>query len=67
MTIFPRIVDLLKEQDAEDIVLFGGGVIPPRDVKALKDLGVAELFVQDAPTDETVQWIRRTYEAGARP
>jgi methylmalonyl-CoA mutase, C-terminal domain len=58
MTIFPRVLQLLREQDAEDIVLFGGGVIPPRDVKTLKNMGVAELFVQDTPTENTVEWIR---------
>ena len=62
MTIFPRILDLLREEGADDIVLFGGGVIPAADVKALKELGVAEVFVQDTPTDETVAWIRQTAE-----
>jgi methylmalonyl-CoA mutase, C-terminal domain len=62
MSIFPRIVELLRQEDAEDIVLFGGGVIPPVDVKALKEMGVAEVFVSDTPTDETVAWIRQTAE-----
>ena len=62
MTIFPRILELLRQEDAEDIVLFGGGVIPPGDVKALKAMGVAEVFVSDTPTDETVAWIRQTAE-----
>jgi methylmalonyl-CoA mutase, C-terminal domain len=62
MTIFPRIVELLRDEDAEDIVLFGGGVIPPADVTALKAMGVAEVFVSDTPTDETVAWIRQTAE-----
>jgi methylmalonyl-CoA mutase C-terminal domain/subunit len=62
MTIFPRILELMRDQDADDIVLFGGGVIPPHDAQALKDLGVAELFVQDTPTEETVAWIRGTFE-----
>jgi methylmalonyl-CoA mutase C-terminal domain/subunit len=62
MTIFPRILELLRQEGAEDIVLFGGGVIPASDVNALKELGVAELFVQDTPTDETVAWIRQSAE-----
>jgi methylmalonyl-CoA mutase C-terminal domain/subunit len=62
MSIFPRILDLLRQEGADDIVLFGGGVIPPVDVKALKELGVAEVFVADTPTDETVVWIRQTAE-----
>jgi methylmalonyl-CoA mutase, C-terminal domain len=62
MTIFPRILERLRQEEAEDIVLFGGGVIPPADVKALKAMGVAEVFVSDTPTDETVSWIRQTAE-----
>ena len=62
MTIFPRILELLRQEGADDIVLFGGGVIPAADVQALEELGVAELFVQDTPTDETVAWIRQTAE-----
>ena len=62
MTIFPRILELLRQQGADDIVLFGGGVIPSSDVNALKQMGVAEVFVSDTPTDETVAWIRQTAE-----
>jgi methylmalonyl-CoA mutase C-terminal domain/subunit len=62
MTIFPRILALLRQEHAEDIVLFGGGVIPQADVQALKAMGVAEGFVSDTPTDETVAWIRQTAE-----
>ena len=61
MTLFPRILELMRDQGADDIVLFGGGVIPPADVAALKKLGVAELFVQDTPTDVTVTWIRQLH------
>ena len=67
MTIFPRILELLRQEGADDIVLFGGGVIPAADVQALKELGVAELFVQDTPTDETVAWIRETAERQRSP
>jgi methylmalonyl-CoA mutase C-terminal domain/subunit len=62
MTIFPRIVELLREQEAADIKLFGGGVIPAQDVKALKEIGVAELFLQDSPTEQTVYWIRSVHK-----
>lgn len=62
MTIFPRILELMREQEAQDILLFGGGVIPPRDVEELKEMGVAELFVQDTPTRETVAWIQATHQ-----
>lgn len=62
MTIFPRILELMREQEAQDILVFGGGVIPPRDVEELKEMGVAELFVQDTPTHETVAWIQATHQ-----
>jgi methylmalonyl-CoA mutase C-terminal domain/subunit len=62
MTIFPRILELLREAGADDIVLFGGGVMPLADVRTLKQMGVAELFVSDTPTEETVAWIRHTAE-----
>jgi methylmalonyl-CoA mutase, C-terminal domain len=62
MTIFPRILDLLRQEGADDIVLFGGGVIPARDVASLRELGVAALFLQDTPTGETVRWLRDTFE-----
>ena len=62
MTNFPRILELLRERDATDIVFFGGGVIPSRDVDALKAMGVAEVFGQEATTDETIDWIRAVYD-----
>ncbi|HYY88154.1 MAG TPA: cobalamin B12-binding domain-containing protein [Chloroflexota bacterium] len=66
MILFPRILELMREQGIHDeIVLFGGGVIPPEDVRKLKALGVAEVFVQDTPTEATVDWIRTTFEARA--
>ena len=62
MTSFPRILELLRERDAEDIVFFGGGVIPAKDAQALKELGAAEIFGQDATTEETINWIRAVYD-----
>lgn len=61
MTIFPRIIELMREQQAEDIVLFGGGVMPDEDADALRRMGVAEIFLQDTPTDGTVEWIVRHF------
>lgn len=59
LTIFPRIKDLLKEQDADDIVLIGGGTIPDEDVNALIKEGSAEaLFTPGSSTAEIAQWIR---------
>ena len=62
MTIFPRIIELMRQRDAEDIVLFGGGVIDPEDSQALKAIGVAEIFGQESKTDETIEWIRTIHE-----
>lgn len=61
MTIFPRILDLMREQGAGDIILFGGGVIPAKDVATLKQFGVAEVFVQDTPLEVTIAWLRQMF------
>jgi methylmalonyl-CoA mutase C-terminal domain/subunit len=58
MTLFPRILELLRAGDAEDILLFGGGTIPDDDVAELKRLGVAELFTPGASTLDIVDWVR---------
>lgn len=57
MTLFVRVLDLLKEQGASNIVLFGGGIIPEEDRKKLLELGVGELFTPGAPTQEIVGWL----------
>jgi methylmalonyl-CoA mutase C-terminal domain/subunit len=57
MTLVPRIVELLKEQEAEDVVLTVGGTIPAEDIAELKELGVAEVFTPGASTDEIVEFI----------
>src|SRR5436305_6788539 len=59
MTLFPRVLDLLREEEASDIVLFGGGTIPEADAQQLKELGVSEVFTPGASTVEIVQWVRR--------
>jgi methylmalonyl-CoA mutase, C-terminal domain len=65
MTLFPRILSLLAEQDADDILLFGGGTIPDDDVRALKALGVAEIFTPGASTVDIVEWVRAHVGDGA--
>jgi methylmalonyl-CoA mutase, C-terminal domain len=57
MTLFRRVVDLLGERDASDIVIFGGGIIPDADIPALKELGVAEVFTPGTPTADIVAWV----------
>jgi methylmalonyl-CoA mutase, C-terminal domain len=66
MTLFPRILTLLREQDASDILLFGGGTIPDDDVRALKALGVAEIFTPGASTIDIVEWVRSHVGSAAR-
>ncbi len=58
MTLFARVVELLRERDAEDVVVFGGGIIPDEDIPKLADLGVAKVFTPGAPTQDIVAWIR---------
>ena len=59
MTVFPRLVGLLKERDAEDILVVGGGVIPDDDPPKLKALGVKDILLQDTPPGAIVEMIRR--------
>ena len=58
MTLVPRIMELLGEQGAEDVVVTVGGTIPSEDVEELKSKGVAEVFTPGAPTQEAVEFIR---------
>ena len=58
MTLFPRVVDLLKEQGAEEILVFGGGIIPDSDIPKLKDAGITEIFTPGTPTTQIVEWVR---------
>jgi methylmalonyl-CoA mutase, C-terminal domain len=57
-TLFRRVLELIKEQDAEDIVLFGGGIIPDDDLLALKAAGVKALFRPGAPMNEIVDFVK---------
>ena len=58
MTLFGRVLDLLRERGSTDIVVFGGGIIPSDDVPELKALGVAEVFTPGASTQRIVEWVR---------
>src|SRR4051794_37759918 len=59
MTVFPRILALLRERGADDILVVGGGVIPDDDVLKLREAGVREIMLQDTPPDAIVAMIRR--------
>ncbi len=63
MTLFPRVVDLLKEQGAEDVLVFGGGIIPEPDIEKLKDAGISEIFTPGATTGAIVEWVREHVES----
>jgi methylmalonyl-CoA mutase C-terminal domain/subunit len=58
MTLFARVLELLAERDATDIVVFGGGIIPEADLPELERLGVAKVFTPGATTGEIVEWVR---------
>ena len=60
MTQFRAVVKLLAEQDADDIVVFGGGIIPADDIAELAELGVHGIFTPGAPTSDIVAWLRET-------
>ncbi|KUN98957.1 cobalamin B12-binding domain-containing protein [Streptomyces caeruleatus] len=57
-TLFAAVIDLLKEREAEDILVFGGGIIPEADIAPLKEKGVAEIFTPGATTQAIVDWVR---------
>ena len=57
MTLFPRVVELLRDRDADDIVVFGGGIIPAADIAALKDQGLAEIFTPGTPLATVTTWV----------
>lgn len=58
LTLFARVVELLAERDASDIVVFGGGIIPDDDIPELEKLGVAKVFTPGATTTDIVGWVR---------
>lgn len=58
MTLFAKTIELLKERDAADITVFGGGIIPEDDIPQLTDMGVAKVFTPGATTTEIVDWVK---------
>jgi len=60
MTLFPAVIDLLRAKKAQDIVVFGGGIIPQDDVPKLKEKGTAEVFLPGSSTQSIIDWIRAT-------
>jgi methylmalonyl-CoA mutase C-terminal domain/subunit len=58
MTLFNKMLDLLKHNDVDDVVVFGGGIIPEADIPQLESAGVAKIFTPGTSLDEVVQWVR---------
>jgi methylmalonyl-CoA mutase C-terminal domain/subunit len=65
MTLFPRVVELLRERDAADIVVFGGGIIPDSDIPQLEAAGVARIFTPGTNTQVIVEWVRSSVGVAA--
>ena len=63
--IFPRIMELLKQKGAQDIVVFGGGIIPEEDIPALTEVGVKKLFTPGTPIEEAVKWVKENIKPRA--
>ena len=61
MTLFPRVMEVLKERGAEDILVFGGGIIPDDDITELKKAGVAEIFTPGTPLEDIVTYLRKKF------
>ncbi|MGH9059434.1 MAG: cobalamin B12-binding domain-containing protein [Acidimicrobiales bacterium] len=57
MTLFPRVLDLLNAGGAEDVLVFGGGIIPEGDIPKLKELGVSEIFTPGTPLPRITEWL----------
>ena len=65
MALFPKIIEGLRKRGADNIVVFGGGIIPTDDISALKQAGMAEIFTPGATTTEIIDWVRSTIEGAA--
>ena len=59
MTLFPAVIDALKQRGAGDVVVFGGGIVPKDDLPKLTQMGVAKIFTPGASTNEIVDWVER--------
>jgi methylmalonyl-CoA mutase C-terminal domain/subunit len=59
MTLFPRVVELAREAGLDDVIVFGGGIIPDEDISRLKELGVTEVFTPGTRMEEIVEFIRK--------
>lgn len=58
MTLFPKVVEILRSRGAADVQVFGGGIIPSDDVPKLKEAGIVEIFTPGASTQQIVEWVQ---------
>jgi methylmalonyl-CoA mutase C-terminal domain/subunit len=63
MTLFPKVISVLEEKGAGDVLLFGGGIIPDADIALLKEKGVAAIFTPGAPMQTIVDWLSQALDA----
>ena len=66
MTLFPKVVKLLREAGAREVLVFGGGIVPKDDIPKLEEAGVERIFTPGAPTTEIVAWLRERLSADTR-
>lgn len=64
-TLFPKVIELLKAQNAGDIPVFGGGVIPDDDIPGLKEAGVVEIFTPGTSTTDIIDWVKQNIKVRA--
>jgi methylmalonyl-CoA mutase C-terminal domain/subunit len=62
MTLFPRVVELLREREAGEVLIFAGGIIPKEDIPVLEEMGIEGIFTPGTPTAEIVDWLNRRLE-----
>ena len=67
MTLFPRVVELAREQGLDDVIVFGGGIIPDEDIPRLKQLGVSEVFTPGTRMEEIIEFIRKNSRRAPQP
>jgi methylmalonyl-CoA mutase, C-terminal domain len=67
MTLFPRVVELAREAGIDDVIIFGGGIIPDEDIPRLKELGVTEVFTPGTRMDEIIEFIRKNSRRAPQP
>ena len=61
--LFPTVLQLLKEKSADDVIVFGGGIIPKEDIQGLKEKGIKEIFLPGASTQDIISWVKENIKA----